>query len=888
MKKHWLYSLAVAAAVGMTACSADEMPGPNLSGQEVTVSFSAAIPAEMNTRAISDGTTAKNLYYAVYEAGSKTPLIYKTESEKSDNAEEPVFDGLKTELELKLITGKTYDIVFFAAADGAPYTLNLEDQTMTVDYENALANDEKRDAFWGVRKSYKVEGSGTEQVALTRPFAQVNVGTTDYDAAVALGVEYTTSQLKVNGVYSTMSLLDAGITETTTTDVTFGYADLPVADELFPKDEGAATRQYRYMTAVYVLVPADQITVDCEVGFKTAAGVERTISVPNAPVQRNFRTNIYGQLLTSTTNWNIEITPGYLKPDHEIPIWTGKIEQPVIPDEGETDKIVNINSAEELAGLAQIVNGGKSLYGYEIKLNSDLDLGNAPWTPIGSDLGNTFLGTFDGQGHTIYNLVAKGEEYVGLFGSAGNDPGWHKDIPAVIKDVKIKNANVSGCHFVGALAGHLSLSLNGSVTGCEVDGANVSGHWNSELKEDGNAIGAMFGHLQADKGTVTGNKVLNSSVSGIRKVGGLTGSLSAGTYPIAAYTDNSVSNTTITIVPDNHDKGNYAFGEIVGLNDAKGFDSESGNTATSVNIISPAWDGMVMDPHKVDNTYEVWTAAQLAGVAKQVNDGTERYSGKTIKLMMDINLNEKLWTPIGNVGGATNGFSGTFDGQNHTVSNLKIDIREQPGLKNAALFGLHNNAKISNLSVKGVNIYAVVENQPSYKIRAAAIAAHYIVDITNCHVENFRIEGNCHAGGIAGGQIYGIIDGCTSKDGEIILHPNKENNAYDNGDKAGGICGQIAEDPKCVITDCTVDGVHITGVRDLGGIAGMVGNNESSEKTISGNHVSNVTITRSSSPLEKNENYGAIVGRIDNKVILSGNTADNVTFVNCEATNNLK
>lgn len=191
----------------------------------------------------------------------------------------------------------------------------------------------------------------------------------------------------------------------------------------------------------------------------------------------------------------------------------------------------------------------------------------------------------------------------------------------------------------------------------------------------------------------------------------------------------------------------------------------------------------------------------------------------------------------------------------------------------------------------GVNINAVVENQPSYKIRAAAIAAHYIVDITNCYVENFRIEGNCHAGGIAGGQIYGIIDGCTSKDGEIILHPNIKNldeNEYDDGDKAGGICGQIAEDPRCVVTKCTVYGVHITGVRDLGGIAGMVQNNTSSEKTISGNRVSNVTITRSSSPLDKNENYGAIVGRIDNNVTLSGNTADNVTFVNCEATNNLK
>ena len=82
------------------------------------------------------------------------------------------------------------------------------------------------------------------------------------------------------------------------------------------------------------------------------------------------------------------------------------------------------------------------------------------------------------------------------------------------------------------------------------------------------------------------------------------------------------------------------------------------------------WDGSAVETDWYTNaeadttSYTISTAAQLAGLAKLVNEGPENgspvnFSGKTVKLGADIDLAGKEWTPIGK-SGAT--FNGTFDG----------------------------------------------------------------------------------------------------------------------------------------------------------------------------------------------------------------------------------
>ena len=62
------------------------------------------------------------------------------------------------------------------------------------------------------------------------------------------------------------------------------------------------------------------------------------------------------------------------------------------------------------------------------------------------------------------------------------------------------------------------------------------------------------------------------------------------------------------------------------------------------------WDGTVdtswYDPGSPNQSYEIASAAQLAGLAELVNEGND-FSGTTFTLTTDINLNDKEWTPIG-------------------------------------------------------------------------------------------------------------------------------------------------------------------------------------------------------------------------------------------------
>ena len=138
----------------------------------------------------------------------------------------------------------------------------------------------------------------------------------------------------------------------------------------------------------------------------------------------------------------------------------------------------NIYTPEQVAGLAEIVNGtatfeattfaaestvanihddfsGKTVY-----LNSDINLAEIPWTPIGrigtssTDFTYAFKGTFDGNGNTIYNLKAAGEGWVGLFGIA------HK---ATIKNLTVSGVDLNGNRMTGSVVGQLYGSIDNST-----------------------------------------------------------------------------------------------------------------------------------------------------------------------------------------------------------------------------------------------------------------------------------------------------------------------------------------------------------------------------------------------------------------------------------------
>ncbi len=292
------YIFAAALAILACGCNKEQVTEAVPDGAEVGVTFTAELPG-MQTKAIGDGLTAKNLIVEVYEdetgaAGTHIAALHQTAT----------FTALKADVKFSLVKGKTYHFIFWAQADGAPYTFNPETKKVAIDYTGA-ANDESRDAFYAV-KTLKVTGPATEPVQLHRPFAQVNFGTSDSAAATDAGVTPTASLFTATDAASSFDVFAGEGTDPVR--ISFTEATLP-AERLTLKDGTS----YTYLAMNY-FIPAGKLNEthvsNLSATFKGATD-DVVISVPSAKVQANYRTNIVGNLLTDQVVFNVEIVPAF-------------------------------------------------------------------------------------------------------------------------------------------------------------------------------------------------------------------------------------------------------------------------------------------------------------------------------------------------------------------------------------------------------------------------------------------------------------------------------------------------------------------------------------------------------------------------------------------------
>ena len=160
-----------------------------------------------------------------------------------------------------------------------------------------------------------------------------------------------------------------------------------------------------------------------------------------------------------------------------------------------------------------------------------------------------------------------------------------------------------------------------------------------------------------------------------------------------------------------------------------------------------AWDGeTVTQPEQKDGVYQIGTPAELAWLAKSINDNTVSASAKAV-LTADIDLGYCEWTPIGQTSGRA--YRGSLDGQGHTVSGLYIS---KAGSGYAGLIGLaYGGTKVSNLTVRGEIALADVG-----KVFAGGVAADVSAgEFENC-VSDVKItitgltNSNANLGGFTG------------------------------------------------------------------------------------------------------------------------------------------
>ena len=702
------------------------------------------------------------------------------------------------------------------------------------------ANSELRDAYTCTQS---VEFGSTANLSMTlyRPFAKIRVISTDiadvrkFDLnPTSVEVEYTKPMYtSFNAVTGANVSTTANFKHVVTLDENHTYAD-------FETDEAT-------LFADYILVDPDG-TIQFTMDVKAKAGDVLIKSTPfntPIPVVANKLTTIKGDVLTTGGNVSVKVENG-LGELETITIWDGKsLNEPAYDA---TNKTYTINKASELAWLSASVNNNSvNLSGCTILLNSSLDFGGNEFTPIK----NAYNITFNGQGHSISNVTFVGQStgYAALIelgygdfknvtfcnvksnaagsGRAGALVGYFTG--GSIENVHVKNIELTGFQKLGGLLAYITPDRGEDilVKNCSVEDVKISKNEQGEVYQAGGFIGYISSSnacsITLENCEVKGDIIINdtpeleaSSSFNFYSAGfiGSIGSTTDATKCVVINLNNcKVGSVTATPALSVSPRSHELFGDCV----AEGYDL-GGRIPNVINIDGKQYvaNGVTKD---AEGNFYIANATGLKWVANVVNNTTPYtptlFDNKYVYLMNDIDLNNEEWIPIGDDRSARTEFHGIFDGQNHTVKNVKITKKTDRDDENKSSYGLFGNVKgtVKNLTVENVSISGAP------KFIGALIGRLNDGLVENCHVKNSTVE----------------CDNWT----------------------IGGLVGQLNNG---TIKDCSVEGTTIKGYAAVGGIVGIALNK--GERTIENCTVKNCTIDQNGSFGYGNYDkmFGCIIG----------------------------
>lgn len=479
------------------------------------------------------------------------------------------------------------------------------------------------------------------------------------------------------------------------------------------------------------------------------------------------------------------------------------------------DGVYEIANAGQFFWFAAVVNGGyedtQGDYNAKAILSKDINLENRAWKPIGSGL-NPYGGTFDGRGHKITGLMAGDGvgQNVGLFGVVS---GLGK-----IQNVGIAGGTVSGSTFAGGIAGQ----SYGTIERC-FNTAEVSG-----TTQVGGIVGVNYGvisdcyHIGAVKGTdgVGGIAGYSSKeVSYCYHVGSLTqtegnpgqiigrneGTVKMCYYLADAETEDGKtkaqfqSGEVTYLLQDNraqlvwgqnldNDQPKqdypvlqgakvYVYGNcsgVMGYSNTAGGKSGHEYNANGFCIHCGAYQPATDEDG--NGAYEIRNAGQLFWFAAVVNtgyEGTPRNAKAYAELTMDIDLEGRVWAPIGSP------YQGIFDGKGYVITGLTVNaVSDHAGLFGyVGEFGAVQRVGVAGGSVKGM-------------VQAGGIAGQNDGAISDCYYTG-TVSGAEYVGGIVGvnnGRVMNCYTGWGSVAGSGAVE-----NCYYLADTATEDGGRTAE-----------------------------------------------------------------------------------------------
>lgn len=291
---------ATAMSVLAIACAKEPVAGVAGDGETTEVSFNVEVPGEtVVTKGISDASTTDELICQVFlNDGNYTPVPELTQKVAVDAATH------KAKVEFSLVKGNKYAFIFWAQASGTDYYETSDLRSVKMNVNNVKANEPKMDAFWATATQTATSTPSKNNIIMYRALAQVNFGAVLPAQGRADAVTVTKSTISMKGVPDTFHPFLGGKSTACEGSVDITFVENATIDENLT----VASVDYSYLATAYVFAPkSDQKLTDAKATFTMSTGKTTSISVPNVPIQGNYRTNILGDLLTVGATFNVKI-----------------------------------------------------------------------------------------------------------------------------------------------------------------------------------------------------------------------------------------------------------------------------------------------------------------------------------------------------------------------------------------------------------------------------------------------------------------------------------------------------------------------------------------------------------------------------------------------------
>ena len=437
-----VYSLVlVLSALLLTSCQRDELQGGSISGEEVTVSISAVVPGDGGAVVKSNdnpgnGSEVNRCILEVYllegEDGSATASLYGTRQVVKVENLTAAFE------DLNLITGQKYRLVLWAdhvddPENGLGTDLYYDTENLpSVSYKSGTeyeSNEDSRDAFFKVEE-FELDGPEDRTVSLTRPFGQINIITTDYGLIPSTHSDLLPVMVKLafQSIPTSIDLVNGTVNAMAevTTSTAVEIAGLDVDGE----------EDSKQLSFDYILAPAEGQTVVSEFTMSflkddEITPVAKDYTFENIPVQRNYRTNISGALLTDRAGVDVVVVPGFNEDDidREIDEVTTIEEAVQAFTDGATDVVITAPVSGEITipnvteNLTLRLEGGAN-GGITVKTASDADAftqniriygtSDDPAQNLSIELPSATAGIMDGHWNEV-KFSVKSDEEAGMY-----------------------------------------------------------------------------------------------------------------------------------------------------------------------------------------------------------------------------------------------------------------------------------------------------------------------------------------------------------------------------------------------------------------------------------------------------------------------------------------